>query len=97
MGTEAQIERNDLDQRASGITLTPFNPRYAHMRGKTRFNTRAPLGGGGEYRPLPDFLDSSKRRQMSTLNLQFLPQHQFDVCHQNCRKIRREIFEKMAY
>ena len=62
--------------------------------------TRAPLwrGGGGQILPpCRIFPIAQKRRQISTRNFQYLPQHQFVVCHQNYRKIRRRIFEKMAF
>ena len=59
--------------------------------------TRAPLVGGANIVPLPDFLDSSKTAVDIEAKLSVLSQHQFDVFHQNFRKIRREIFKEMAF
>ena len=46
----------------------------------------APCWGANIVPPLLNFLDSSKTAQISTQNFQYLPQHQFDVYHQNFRK-----------
>ena len=59
-----------------------------------------PAGGEGEEicpPPLPDFLDSSEKQQISTRDFQYLLLHQFGVYHQDSRKIRSEIFKKMAF
>ena len=57
------------------------------------------LGEGGAYKPPPlaNFLNNSKRGQISTPNLRYLIQHQFGIRKQTFSKIRREVFEKMAF
>ena len=55
--------------------------------------TRAPIGGGGQVLPpCRVFSIVQKRLQISTRNYQYLLQHQFDVRHQNLRKVRRIYF-----
>ena len=78
--------------QAFGV-ITSTNPKTANLT--TSVNTRP--AGGDIFCPLPDFLDSSKKRELSTRNVQYLLQHQLYVCHQNFRKIRGQVLKKMVF
>ena len=71
--------------------------RMVQFTSQLSYSFNPPPLGGQILPPCRIFSIAQKRRQISTRNFQYLPQHQFDVCQRNFRKLRREIFEKMAF